>query len=231
MTFMQKSDRQWHYVYVFLIKPRKQQLHSHKKAIWFWDQGLSLLRVTFFLSKELPWPLMTLQYTNLIIWSIEIQGNCQVIIFKVSNIQFLYLFQVLPFRLFQIGGHTFYVYLIFGFILLIFLSDPPTSAPLISLLPPGLIHNTGKNVTLSCQLSGGNPLATISLTCDGQILSQSNLNNETTAVSEVNFQIERSYNNRTCTCKGVHQAQLTDTSSSITLFVNGMYLFMHLYIW
>lgn len=97
---------------------------------------------------------------------------------------------------------------------------PPSSTPLISLSPPGLMYNTGKNVTLSCQLSGGNPLATILLTCDGQSLSQSDLNNETTAISEVNFQIDSSYNNRTCICRGVHQAQLTDTLSNITLFVN-----------
>lgn len=97
---------------------------------------------------------------------------------------------------------------------------PPSSKPVLILSPPQQPYNNGTNVTLTCQLPGGNPLANLSLNCDQKNLIQNVLNTNTKAISEVKFQIDGTYNNRTCTCIGTHLAQSTATLKAVTLIVN-----------
>lgn len=89
---------------------------------------------------------------------------------------------------------------------------------------PGMSYTSGTVVSITCALSGGNPLANLIFKCTGKSLEGFNQTNSTTAISVLNFTIDGSFNNRTCTCIGKHLAlNNSDIQNSITLAVNGMY--------
>lgn len=99
-------------------------------------------------------------------------------------------------------------------------SYPPSSEPVIFPSSPGGLFNSGANATLTCQLSGGNPLANLTFNCTGKKLKEFNQSNSTTAISVLSFEIDSSFNNRTCTCIVKHPALDKIVQTSITLTVN-----------
>ena len=102
--------------------------------------------------------------------------------------------------------------------------------------PTGPI-NEGSYVILTCDIEGGNPLATITWSCEG-----SSPNNPTesppsnTATSSVQLQVNSSYNGRICTCKGHHTTWTPDKTTAIHLMsdvsrnVTGVYIFYVKYL-
>lgn len=82
----------------------------------------------------------------------------------------------------------------------------------------------GSNVHITCQLYGGNPKATLSFECAGKRLEELNQTTSTTAISVLNFNIDGTFNNRTCTCVGKHPLLSNNNlQNRITLTVNGRY--------
>lgn len=102
--------------------------------------------------------------------------------------------------------------------------DAPSSMPEIVPSSPGVPYLRGANITITCRLSGGNPLATLSFKCNGKSLKELNQSTTTTAISVLNFVIDGTFNNQTCICIGTHPASDNKSQNSITLTVNGMYL-------
>lgn len=102
--------------------------------------------------------------------------------------------------------------------------DAPLSMPTIVPSSPGVPYLRGTNVTITCRLRGGNPLATLSFKCNGKSLKESNQTNTTTAISALDFVIDVTFNNKTCICIGTHPASENKFQNNITLIVNGMYL-------
>ncbi|XP_061168925.1 synaptogenesis protein syg-2-like [Saccostrea echinata] len=96
---------------------------------------------------------------------------------------------------------------------------PPSSDPVITASPPGLLYNTGTKVTLTCQLSGGNPLAMLSWRCKNTAMTGTSQSNSTTAVSVLSLVMDSSYNNQQCTCTANHNLFTSPKSTSVSLNV------------
>ncbi|VDH97101.1 Hypothetical predicted protein [Mytilus galloprovincialis] len=80
-----------------------------------------------------------------------------------------------------------------------FASDAPDVIPTIQVPSGGII--TGTSVTLTCTVSGGNPLVTLTWDCAG---IKSNNTAGSTASYDVTFSVDKSYNNKVCTCSATH---------------------------
>ena len=76
----------------------------------------------------------------------------------------------------------------------------PAASPKIQQKPAGSIIK-GNNVTLTCLVSGGKPLATLSWNCSGTYIN--NTSGNTTSLS-VYIRVEKSDNNKICTCSATH---------------------------
>ncbi|XP_062592037.1 synaptogenesis protein syg-2-like isoform X2 [Saccostrea cucullata] len=96
---------------------------------------------------------------------------------------------------------------------------PPSTDPAITASPPGLQYNTGTTVTLTCQLSRGNPVATLSCRCKNIVITGTNQSNSTTAVSMLSLVMDSSYNNQQCTCTANHRLLTSPKSTSVSLTV------------
>ncbi|XP_062605655.1 synaptogenesis protein syg-2-like [Saccostrea cucullata] len=96
---------------------------------------------------------------------------------------------------------------------------PPSTEPVITASPPGLQYNTGTAVNLTCQLSGGNPVATLSWRCKNTIMTGTNQSTSTTAVSLLSLVMDSSYNNQQCTCTANHRLLNSPNSRSVPLTV------------
>ncbi|XP_062568573.1 synaptogenesis protein syg-2-like, partial [Saccostrea cucullata] len=96
---------------------------------------------------------------------------------------------------------------------------PPSTAPVITASPPGLQYNTGTTVTLTCQLPGGNPVATLSWRCKNTVMTGTNQGTSTTAVSVLSLVMDSSYNNQQCTCTASHNLLTSPKSRSVSLTV------------
>ncbi|CAC5384802.1 unnamed protein product [Mytilus coruscus] len=81
-----------------------------------------------------------------------------------------------------------------------FISDVPGTNPIILQNPPGGIL-TGKTVTLTCSVPGGNPLAILSWNCSG---TKENNTVGNTASYSITMSVNKSYNNKICTCTANH---------------------------
>lgn len=81
------------------------------------------------------------------------------------------------------------------------ISDEPGTNPIIEQEPSGGIL-VGKNVTLTCSVSGGNPLATLSWNCSG---IKKNETVEDTASYSITFTVDKSYITKLCTCTANHR--------------------------
>ncbi|XP_062618358.1 synaptogenesis protein syg-2-like [Saccostrea cucullata] len=96
---------------------------------------------------------------------------------------------------------------------------PPSTDPLITASPEGLQYNNGTRVTLTCQLPGGNPVATLSWRCKNTVMTGTNQSNSTTAVSVLSLVMDSSYNNQQCTCTATHSLLTSPKSTSVSLIV------------
>jgi hypothetical protein len=95
----------------------------------------------------------------------------------------------------------------------------PTSTPSNIQTPLGPINEIS-TVILTCDIKGGNPLATITWTCEGA--SPINLTGNpptNTVTASVQLTVNSNYNDRICTCIGHHTVWTTDKTTGHTLDV------------
>ena len=97
------------------------------------------------------------------------------------------------------------------------LLDQPTTSPTISQTPVGPIFE-GNKVTLTCTIQGGNPVATITWSCDGatQIAPTGSPEN---AISSVELVTSKNTNGQTCTCTGRHILWTNDKTQQHSIIV------------
>ncbi|KAJ8316274.1 hypothetical protein KUTeg_006288 [Tegillarca granosa] len=100
---------------------------------------------------------------------------------------------------------------------------PPTVNRLVSGYD-GSVRYRGDRVTLTCQVSGGSPLATLSWTCDGQPQNVNPSISGTTVTSVLTLILQKGHNGKTCTCHGRHSdTRYTPYISSRTFIVYCIY--------
>ena len=98
------------------------------------------------------------------------------------------------------------------------ISDEP-SVPSIIQTPPGPI-NQGTTVILTCDIKGGNPLATITWTCEGSSpINPSESPPTDTVTSSVQLIVNSNDIGKVCTCIGHHPSWSTDKDTDHTLDV------------
>jgi hypothetical protein len=96
--------------------------------------------------------------------------------------------------------------------------DQPTTSPTIIQTPVEPIIE-GNKVTLTCTIQGGNPVATITWSCDGapQITPTGSPSTED-AISSVELVSSKNNNGQMCTCTGRHLLSTNDkTQHNITV--------------
>ena len=81
-----------------------------------------------------------------------------------------------------------------------FIPDPPNANPVVQQIPNGAII-ASNTVRLLCTASGGNPLPTLSWDCTGTYTNNTSGN---TASYSVELNVDKTYNNRICTCAATH---------------------------
>ena len=98
-------------------------------------------------------------------------------------------------------------------------SDQPTTSPTIIQTPVGPIIE-GNKVTFTCTIQGGNPVATITLSCDGanQITPPGSPSTED-AISIVELVTSKDNNGQICTCTGRHILWTNDKTLHYTITV------------
>ena len=85
--------------------------------------------------------------------------------------------------------------------------------------PSGPI-NESSTVILTCDIKGGNPLATITWTCEGSSpINPTGSPPNNTATSSVQMTVNSNDNGRMCTCIGHHPVWTTDKTTGHTLDV------------
>ena len=99
------------------------------------------------------------------------------------------------------------------------ISDKPTSTPTIIQTPLGSIYD-GSTVILTCDIQGGNPLATITWMCEGvSPINPTGSPPTNTATYSVQLTVNSNDNGRKCTCIGHHLAWSTEKTARHTLDV------------
>ncbi|XP_062572113.1 nephrin-like isoform X1 [Saccostrea cucullata] len=96
---------------------------------------------------------------------------------------------------------------------------PPSTDPVITASPPELQYSNGTRVTLTCQLPGGNPVATLSWRCKSTGVAGTNQSTSTISVSVLSLVMDSSYNNQQCTCTATHRLLTSPKSRSMSLNV------------
>lgn len=96
--------------------------------------------------------------------------------------------------------------------------DPPTSYPVISTNVSNFEFDDGAQVTIICELNGGNPLATLVLMCHNLNGADANVGNKT-AVSVLSLVVDKYYNNKQCLCLAKHQLFNNSRSKTETITV------------
>ena len=82
--------------------------------------------------------------------------------------------------------------------------DQPTTSPTIIQTPLGPIIE-GNKVTLTCTIQGGNPVATITWSCDGVTqITTTGSPSTLDAISSVALVTSKDNNGQICTCTGRH---------------------------
>lgn len=104
-----------------------------------------------------------------------------------------------------------------------FFLDPPTSGPAILSNASNFEFDDGTLVTFICKLNGGNPLATLDFKCNKLIGTYANVGNKT-ATSVLSVEVNKSYNNKQCSCLAKHQLFNSSRSETKTLTVFCEYL-------
>ena len=82
--------------------------------------------------------------------------------------------------------------------------DQPTTPPTITQTPVGPIIE-GNKVTLTCIIQGGNPVATITWSCEGATqITPTGSPSTIDAISSIELVASQNNNGQTCTCTGRH---------------------------
>ena len=95
--------------------------------------------------------------------------------------------------------------------------DQPTTSPTIIQTPVEPIIE-GNKVTLTCTIQGGNPVATITWTCDG-ITQITPTGSHVDAISSVELVTSKIINEQICTCTGRHILWTNDKTQQHTITV------------
>jgi hypothetical protein len=99
------------------------------------------------------------------------------------------------------------------------ISDEPTSTPSIIQTLLGSINN-GSTVILTCDIKGGNPLATITWMGEGTSpINPTRSPPTNTVTSSVQLTVNSNDNGRMCRCIGHHPVWTTDQTTGHTLDV------------
>jgi hypothetical protein len=97
--------------------------------------------------------------------------------------------------------------------------DQPTPSTNITQTPVGPI-NEGNKVTLTCTIQGGNPVATITWSCDGSTqLNPTGSQSAVDAISSVELVTTKSNNGEICTCTGRHFLWTNNTTQEHIIIV------------
>ena len=91
--------------------------------------------------------------------------------------------------------------------------------PTITQTPAGpIIENN--TVTLTCIIQGGNPVATITLSCDGATqITPTGSSSTVDAISSVELVTSKNNNGELCTCTGRHPLWTNDKAEQQTITV------------
>ena len=104
--------------------------------------------------------------------------------------------------------------------------DAPITLPTITQTPNEPI-NEGNNVTLTCVIQGGNPLAAITWACDGATqITPTGSPSLSEATSSVELVTSKDNNGQICTCTGKHILWTKDKAKQHTLSVYCKYIYM-----
>lgn len=74
-------------------------------------------------------------------------------------------------------------------------------------------------VVLTCEISGGNPLATITLICDGLTYMPSNINLHDKVLSRIELNATKTSDGKKCICSGHHPLWAENKEEGHTLIV------------
>ena len=97
--------------------------------------------------------------------------------------------------------------------------DQPTTSPNITQKPVGPIIE-GNNVTLTCTIEGGNPVASITWSCDGVTqITPTGSPSTVNAISSVELVTSKNNNGEICTCTGRHLLWTNDKIKQHTIAV------------
>ena len=98
--------------------------------------------------------------------------------------------------------------------------DQPTTLPIITQTPVGPITE-GNRVTLTCTIGGGNPVATITWSCDGATqITPTGSPSTVDAISSVELVTSKDNNGQICTCTGRHILWTVDKRQQHTITVH-----------
>ncbi|XP_021372933.1 hemicentin-1-like isoform X1 [Mizuhopecten yessoensis] len=107
-------------------------------------------------------------------------------------------------------------------IIVVSVINPPTGTLIVA--PSGTQSVlTGTQVTLQCQVGGGNPLATLTWQCKGSPVTGQDLTNTTTAVSSLTFTVDSTYHQQQCVCTAGHQASPNGQFGTVSVAFNILY--------
>lgn len=115
-------------------------------------------------------------------------------------------------------------------VLIIVLSDPPPSPPVISGYQSGDILQTGSSLTMTCSVKGGKPLANVVLFSCPAHLDNPDISEQNEMLSNLTINpIRASDDGATCVCTAVWKVEtLYSLNDTKTLKVNGKYYLIHL---
>ena len=103
--------------------------------------------------------------------------------------------------------------------------DQPTTLPTIAQTPVGPIIE-GNKVTLTCTIQGGNPVATITWSCDGATqINPTGSPSTVDAIFSLELVTSKNNNGQICTCTGRHLLWTNDKTQqhNITVYCKYRY--------
>ena len=102
--------------------------------------------------------------------------------------------------------------------------DQPTASPTITQTPTEPIIE-GNQVTLTCTIKGGNPVANIMWSCQGATqITPTGSPSTVDAISSVELVTSKDNNGQTCICTGSHPLWTNDNSQQHTIAVYCKYI-------
>ena len=101
--------------------------------------------------------------------------------------------------------------------------DQPTTLPTITQTPDGPIIE-GNKVTLTCIIQGGNPVATITWSCEGATQITTGSPSTVDAISSIELVTSKNNNGQTCTCTGRHLLWTNDKAQQHNITVYCKYI-------